>query len=372
MTATRPASRPHNLLSEGEEGTVLLMETVAAEQPSALEQELIRPELDLASRVSALEAAVLSIASEEFSGQEGHPFYGNQWTQGISEDKVAGTERDPSVNPEDRKGYKHDPKRDEEWVGTPPAKKETEEEKRKQYGVARYRAPGAGSGGTPGRSQSKPFNMYDDLKTKDEAVQEFGNPEAEKDLTTRVLELEAAVLAFGRLEFGEGPGHPFRGNQWTEGASDDGGSGGGGSGEHRPIHQISDEITKDWKNVNYAAKPYLEAMRQLGPIDSMYMQDTARDVVQRFLGNSRSWTGDKAREIKAELKAMVADKPRPEPPAPKKEESGNLERVRKEVSDAEHAKIDKTATEKMREGAERRRAYDAALREQGRSGDTPP
>lgn len=36
---------------------------------------------------------------------------------------------------------------------------------------------------------------------------------------SRVIALETAVTALARREFGEGPGHPFRGNQWTTGVS---------------------------------------------------------------------------------------------------------------------------------------------------------
>jgi hypothetical protein len=39
-------------------------------------------------------------------------------------------------------------------------------------------------------------------------------------LHERVIALEAAVLALGRLEFGDYDGHPFRGNQYTEGSGE--------------------------------------------------------------------------------------------------------------------------------------------------------
>ena len=73
----------------------------------------------------------------------------------------------------------------------------------------------------------------------------------------------------------------------------------------RPIRVIAREIEADWKNVNYAAKPYLDAMRSLDSISDMYYYDTADSVVRYFLSNASSWRGDKAREIKAELKAML-------------------------------------------------------------------
>ena len=73
---------------------------------------------------------------------------------------------------------------------------------------------------------------------------------------------------------------------------------------HRPIWQIAKEIKADWKNVNYAAKPYLDAMLSLnGPNDS-YGCDSAQSVVCYFLANAKSFRGDKARALKAELKSL--------------------------------------------------------------------
>lgn len=72
----------------------------------------------------------------------------------------------------------------------------------------------------------------------------------------------------------------------------------------RPIHQIAKDIFKDWENVNYAAKPYLEAMRSLGNITDSYYDDSGVSVVLYFLSNASTWRGAKAKEIKAELKAM--------------------------------------------------------------------
>ena len=73
----------------------------------------------------------------------------------------------------------------------------------------------------------------------------------------------------------------------------------------RPIHAIAADIKANWPNVNYAAEPYLDAMRYLDKITDFYFEDDAKGIVIRFLGNARSWTGPKAREIKAELKAIA-------------------------------------------------------------------
>lgn len=73
----------------------------------------------------------------------------------------------------------------------------------------------------------------------------------------------------------------------------------------RPICEIAREINADWKKVNYAAKPYLDAMYGLVSIDDNYYQDSAKSVVLYFLSNATSWRGDTARRIKAELKGML-------------------------------------------------------------------
>ena len=73
----------------------------------------------------------------------------------------------------------------------------------------------------------------------------------------------------------------------------------------RPIYQIAKEIKTDWKNVNYAAKPYLDAMYSINNITDMYGSDSAKSVVLYFLSNASSWKGEKAKEIKKELNQMV-------------------------------------------------------------------
>lgn len=73
----------------------------------------------------------------------------------------------------------------------------------------------------------------------------------------------------------------------------------------RSISVIASEVRKDWKKVNYAAAPYLDAMASLDSINDMFYADSAKSIVLYFLSNATSWKGDKAREIKAELKQMV-------------------------------------------------------------------
>ena len=75
--------------------------------------------------------------------------------------------------------------------------------------------------------------------------------------------------------------------------------------QNRPLYTIAAEIRSDWKKVNYAAVPYLEAMQQLNSIEDNFILDSARSIVRYFLSNAPTWRGEKAREIKAELKAMI-------------------------------------------------------------------
>jgi len=73
----------------------------------------------------------------------------------------------------------------------------------------------------------------------------------------------------------------------------------------RPLHEIAREIRRDWgAKVNYAAKPYLEAMSCLDSIRDNYYNDSAHSVVLYFLANASTWRGETAKRIKAELKAM--------------------------------------------------------------------
>lgn len=73
----------------------------------------------------------------------------------------------------------------------------------------------------------------------------------------------------------------------------------------RPLYEIASEIRKDWKKVNFAAVPYLSAMRGLDSVNDSYGFDSGKSVVLYFLANAGSWRGETAKRIKAELKVMV-------------------------------------------------------------------
>lgn len=74
----------------------------------------------------------------------------------------------------------------------------------------------------------------------------------------------------------------------------------------RPIYVIAAEIKADWKKwrESYAAD-YLNAMSHLSSVADSYYFDSADSIIRYFLANANGWRGEKAREIKAELKKMV-------------------------------------------------------------------
>ena len=73
----------------------------------------------------------------------------------------------------------------------------------------------------------------------------------------------------------------------------------------RPLYYIAAEIRHDWLKVNYAAKPYLDAMATLESARDSYGHDTAKSIVLYFLSNASSWRGETAKRIKAELKGLI-------------------------------------------------------------------
>jgi hypothetical protein len=71
------------------------------------------------------------------------------------------------------------------------------------------------------------------------------------------------------------------------------------------VSEIAREISADWANVNYAARPYLDAMARLDSVQDKYGYDDGKSIVLYFLANAGAWRGDTARRIKAQLKAMI-------------------------------------------------------------------
>ena len=73
----------------------------------------------------------------------------------------------------------------------------------------------------------------------------------------------------------------------------------------RPLNVIAQEIKKDWTKVYFGAVPYLDAMQTLNSIEDNYYADSGTSIVAYFLSNASTWRGEKAREIKKELNAML-------------------------------------------------------------------
>ena len=75
--------------------------------------------------------------------------------------------------------------------------------------------------------------------------------------------------------------------------------------ENRTLSTIAREISSDWKKVNFAAVPYLQAMATMESPQDNFGYDSGQAVVLYFLSNAMTWRGDVARRIKKELKAMI-------------------------------------------------------------------
>lgn len=79
--------------------------------------------------------------------------------------------------------------------------------------------------------------------------------------------------------------------------------------EVRSLSVIAREIKADWssrgKGVNYAAKPYLDAMGGLDRVTDPFGYDSGDSIVRYFLANASTWRGETAKRVKAELRAML-------------------------------------------------------------------
>lgn len=75
----------------------------------------------------------------------------------------------------------------------------------------------------------------------------------------------------------------------------------------RTFQRIARDIKSTWLNIYFGAVPYLEALLTLDTTDpnTMYLYDTAGDVVRYFLANAQSFRGADAERLKAELESML-------------------------------------------------------------------
>jgi hypothetical protein len=72
----------------------------------------------------------------------------------------------------------------------------------------------------------------------------------------------------------------------------------------RSISEIASDIRREWSNVYFGAVPYLDAMDSLDSINDRYYEDDAKSIVAYFLSNASGFRGEKAKALKAELKAL--------------------------------------------------------------------
>ena len=75
--------------------------------------------------------------------------------------------------------------------------------------------------------------------------------------------------------------------------------------KEQTLSQLALIIQRDWKNVSPYARPYLDAMLYLESISDKYGADSGDSVVSYFLSNARSYTGETAKLVKAELNRRV-------------------------------------------------------------------
>lgn len=79
--------------------------------------------------------------------------------------------------------------------------------------------------------------------------------------------------------------------------------------ENRTLSAIASDIRKDWgTKVNYAARPYLDAMLCMDSVNDNYGFDSGRSIVLYFLGNASMYRGEKAKALKLELKKVAGIK----------------------------------------------------------------
>jgi hypothetical protein len=80
------------------------------------------------------------------------------------------------------------------------------------------------------------------------------------------------------------------------------------SASHRPIRYIAADIMHEWEKPYFGAKPYIEAMLFLNTIEDRFIADSAESILEGFLSNASTFRGERARELKAELKAHLGRK----------------------------------------------------------------
>jgi hypothetical protein len=73
----------------------------------------------------------------------------------------------------------------------------------------------------------------------------------------------------------------------------------------RPLHEIAEESVLNWPEPYFDAVPYIHAMRRIEKITGRYGMGDGEGLVRYFLVNARTWRGEAAKRVKAELKEML-------------------------------------------------------------------
>lgn len=73
----------------------------------------------------------------------------------------------------------------------------------------------------------------------------------------------------------------------------------------RKIYEIAKDIEAAWPNVNYAARPYLDALKKLSSPFDIFIAEDAHSIALYFLANASGFRGPQARALKAELKTVM-------------------------------------------------------------------
>ena len=73
----------------------------------------------------------------------------------------------------------------------------------------------------------------------------------------------------------------------------------------RPIYQIAKDIKDAWKNPSPYALAYLNPMLTLNSIDDNYFSEDAERIILCFLEEAKTFRGEKARELKKELRDLL-------------------------------------------------------------------
>jgi hypothetical protein len=74
---------------------------------------------------------------------------------------------------------------------------------------------------------------------------------------------------------------------------------------NRKLYEIAKEIRQNWKNVYFAAEPYLSAMEELDEVNDAFGDVDGKEIVIYFLSNAQVWRGEVARRIKKELNSLI-------------------------------------------------------------------